>query len=347
MQVAIIGGGLAGLALGRHLQRAGADFQLFEARARFGGRIDALRVPGGAVDLGPSWFWPGQPRMAALLKDLKIASFEQFAHGAACYEDDAGRVHMGRGYASMAGALRVKGGVSALIDALADQLPQDRLHLSSAVWTLGEDGRITLGDGSTAQAETIVLALPPRIAAGLSFAPGLPQGARTAMAAIPTWMAGHAKFTAVYDAPFWRANGLSGDAVSARGPLAEIHDASGRDGTPAALFGFVGVRPQDRAGWAADITEAALDQLARIFGEAARRPLTSALTDWATAPETATTADHAPLRAHPAYGLPAALRGLWGGKLHFASSEVAPEAGGLMEGALAAAGHVAALVATP
>jgi monoamine oxidase len=72
-QVAIVGGGLAGLALASQLHQSGVDFQLFEARDRFGGRIAALETPAGAVDLGPSWFWPGQPRMAALLKGLTLA----------------------------------------------------------------------------------------------------------------------------------------------------------------------------------------------------------------------------------------------------------------------------------
>jgi monoamine oxidase len=80
-QVAIIGGGLASLALARRLDQTGVDFQLFEARSRFGGRIAALQTPNGAVDLGPSWFWPGQPRMATLLKTLGLNDFAQYATG--------------------------------------------------------------------------------------------------------------------------------------------------------------------------------------------------------------------------------------------------------------------------
>jgi len=127
-QVAIIGGGLAGLALAKRLNQTGVNFQLFEARSRFGGRIAALQTPNGAVDLGPSWFWPGQPRMAALLKALGLTDFAQYATGDQCYEDDTGRVHRGMGFGSMEGSLRIAGGVVRLVDALLASLPTDRLH---------------------------------------------------------------------------------------------------------------------------------------------------------------------------------------------------------------------------
>jgi monoamine oxidase len=38
---------------------------------------------------------------------------------------------------------------------------------------------------------------------------------------------------------------------------------------------------------------------------------------------TSTDADMAPLYAHPIYGLPQAMHGLWDGTLHFAGTEVA------------------------
>ncbi|MEM1154111.1 MAG: hypothetical protein AAGI44_08210 [Pseudomonadota bacterium] len=49
---------------------------------------------------------------------------------------------------------------------------------------------------------------------------------------VPTWMAGQAKVVAVYESPFWRDSGFSGDAMSRKGPLIEIHDASPASGEP-------------------------------------------------------------------------------------------------------------------
>ena len=46
-EVAILGGGLAGLNAARLLHRAGIDFQLLEARDRLGGRILTVDETGG------------------------------------------------------------------------------------------------------------------------------------------------------------------------------------------------------------------------------------------------------------------------------------------------------------
>ena len=57
-EIAIVGGGLAGLYAAYLLQKAGADFVLVEARERFGGRILTVDETGAPADdgfdLGPS-----------------------------------------------------------------------------------------------------------------------------------------------------------------------------------------------------------------------------------------------------------------------------------------------------
>lgn len=343
--IAIVGGGLSGLALARHLHDAGCDFQLFEARDRLGGRIKTHRHSGAGFDLGPSWFWPGQRRMEALVHDLGLQLFDQYAKGAVSFEDETGHVVRNSVHASMPGSLRLEGGMAKLVSALAAGLPTERLHTGCPVQSLSRDGTITTSDGRSCKADTIVVALPPRVAAGLVFEPELDHRQMRALQDIPTWMAGHAKFVAIYDRPFWRDAGLSGDAMSRHGPLAEIHDASSlATSGPAALFGFLGLPVSHRQDKDTAIIQASLAQLARIFGPEATAPVETVYLDWAFEARTASRLDHAPLSHHPAYGMPEVLRSLWDGKLHICSTEVAPEMGGYLEGALAIAETTAEVV---
>lgn len=336
-QTLIIGGGLTGLSLASRLQAAGHDYQLVEARARFGGRIKSLTVDEQTFDLGPSWIWPGQHRVAQRLQDLQLSMFPQYSDGIQLYEQANGDVMQNSGFSSMAGSNRITGGTSALTDALVNALDPARLHKDAAVTSISDGTTAVLSDGRTFKADKIVLAIPPRIAAQLAFSPALPSEAIRSLEAIPTWMGAHAKFVAVYPTPFWRANGLSGDASSRRGPLAEIHDASPAEGSHGALFGFVGLPAHIRAQAGPALAQAALAQLENLFGTQASTPIKTSLEDWSEAPFTSAPADATPPPGHPAYAMPAALKNVWDGRLIFAVTELTADNGGLIEGALAAA----------
>ncbi len=346
-EILIIGGGLSGLSLAAELVHQGRSFQLLEARERFGGRILTETHGTGYFDLGPAWFWPGQPRIAALIAQLGLSRFDQHYQGELTYEDEQGQVQRGRGYASMQGSYRLAGGLGALTDALAASLPTGSAHLNKPVTGLTYDAdgiTASTADGQTYHAQQVVLALPPRVAATLSFAPALPPQASRSLTGVATWMAGQAKAVAVYDTPFWRTAGLSGDAMSRRGPMVQIHDASPATGGPAALFGFIGVPPaarqdEDR------LRHSLIAQLVRLFGTDAAAPTALYVKDWAFDAFTATPQDQEPQYTHPQYGLPATLQDLWDGRLIFAGTEVAPQFGGYIEGALEAAENAAARLA--
>lgn len=338
----IVGGGLAGLALAEGLARAGVGFRLVEARDRFGGRILTKEHGAGSFDMGPAWFWPGQPRMDALVQRLGLRRFEQFSDGAALQEDERGALRQGYGIASMRGSWRLEGGLGALIHALEARLSAGLTQLNAVVTHLSKNQSgitATLANGTNISARRVVLAIPPRLAARIRMDPPLPASATQAMNVISTWMAGQAKAVAVYDSPFWREAGLSGDAMSRAGPMVEIHDASPTGTGPCALFGFVGVPASHRQN-ETQLRDAVLAQLRRLFGPDAGAPLQLFLKDWAYDPFTATQADQEPLFAHPRYGLPSELTGLWDGQLMFAGSEVADQFGGYLEGALEASDRV-------
>ncbi|WP_415400853.1 flavin monoamine oxidase family protein [Tateyamaria sp. SN3-11] len=339
MNTLIIGGGLSGLYLASLLEARGEDYLLLEARDRFGGRILTERVGDGYFDMGPAWFWPGQPRIAKLITDLGLTKFDQYARGTLTYENEQGRVERGRGFASMEGSWRLDGGLGRLTQVLADTIPDARKRLNAPVTDIEKTPtgiKATLVSGEELLASQVVLALPPRVAAEISYMPALPTAALNAMQGVATWMAGQAKAVAIYDTPFWRDEGLSGDAMSRRGPMVEVHDASPAEGGPYALFGFIGVPAHARTDEVL-LRQLIKKQLERLFGPQAAKPKQLFLKDWAFDPHTSTAADQRPLFAHPDYGLPQSMKQLMGGALHFAGTEAAPQFGGYIEGALEAA----------
>ncbi|MDQ0141206.1 FAD-dependent oxidoreductase [Cupriavidus necator] len=185
-----------------------------------------------------------------------------------------------------------------------------------------------------------MLALPPRLAeATIAFTPALPERLARQWRATPTWMASHAKYAAVYDSPFWREQGLSGEARSAVGPMGEIHDAS-MPGGSAALFGFFGVPASVRRTVPEDVLRThCRAQLARLFGPRAGEPVADFIKDWATDGLTATALDLDGGQHHHALAPAAtASSGPWQGRITGIASEWSQRFPGYLAGAVDAAG---------
>lgn len=350
-KILVVGGGLSGLTATWQLRAAGVDAILLEGRSRLGGRVLTVgRDRGANCDLGPSWFWNGQPLIATLLDHFDIPYYEQFAEGAVLFEPPHGPIETYPGPSPMAGARRIEGGVGRLVDAIAAQIEPNRRLLNHRVNALSLNDNEIIVEGLTpagpfrARGQQVALAMPPRLVAGLTLEPLLPDAARETLAATPTWMAGHAKFFAVYEEPFWRTAGLCGSAISRRGPLAEIHDASPANAPPYCLFGFLGLAAADRAHLGnEEISRRAITQLITLFGEAAGRPKAAYFQDWSSRPLTAGPADQHPQTRHFEYGLDVDPGAAWTGKLELISTESSPVNGGLIEGALEAAVRFAGL----
>ena len=218
---------------------------------------------------------------------------------------------------------RFEGGAHGLVAALAERLG-DSVLLGRPVAEVVDDG-----DGVLVQdmrARRAVVATP-------LLRPGLPMpmGALT-------------KVHVLYDRPFWRDDGLSGEAVTDAGPVTLTFDGSPADAGAGVMTGFVG--GADARGFARlspeDRRAAVLAGFDRLFGPAARDARDYAERDWAAEPFSrgAPNGHFGPggwTRFGPALRAPA-------GRVHWAGTETAREWCGFMEGALESAERAAAEV---
>ena len=341
MTIAIIGAGLSGLYAAWRLHQAGQSVRVFEARDRIGGRILTVSSKdlGGAFDLGPTWFWPDhQRRLPRLLDELGIRSFEQQTEGGMIFEPLDGPPQMMAPPAMGPPSYRIAGGIGALTTALSNRLSTETIELNSPVDLISETATgITLSANGTEFSGSHVLAsIPPRLfASSITTEPALPDAVLSSFNKTPTWMAAHAKLVAIYDQPFWRDNGLSGQAFSYRGPMMEIHDASPSGEGPYALFGFVGIDAARRRDNADTVKQMGIEQLTRLFGAAAYTPDDVLYKDWSVDTYTATLADEDAPRSHPHYKSPD-LSDHWQSKMAFIGTEAASSNGGYLEGCLEA-----------
>lgn len=372
VDVAVVGAGIAGLVAATRLVDAGRSCVVLESRNRVGGRLLTHDVAphdvthhdvthhggaGGPLDLGATWFWPGETRVAALIDELGVPTHAHHLDGDAMYHaPEGGRRLDGNPIDVESG--RFSAGAASLADRLAERLGDIGLgeiglgdtglggivHLGAPVVGVSHDAGGLAVDiaepGRRVRAHHVVLALPPSLAVHrIEFRPGLPERLHALAAATPVWMGNIVKVVVVYGDAFWRRRGLAGAAISHVGPLREIHDMSGPDGRPAALFGFASPPP----GAPAPEPDEVIAQLVDIFGPDAGSPLEVVVADWRHDPDTVppTPASATPMQTygHPWFQEPAG-----DGRIHWASTETAPVAPGHIEGAIAAAERAVAAI---
>lgn len=282
----IIGGGISGCAMARHLSKRQLDFKLIEAQPRLGGRIQSTDQ---GLDLGPTWFWPHQQSVQSLLDELKIKSFDQYSQGDYVFQQGHNTpITRGRDQQPML-SYRIQGGMSTIITALQNALPNDKILLNTPAKQINRSNNIwtvQLSNKESLSCSHLWLAIPPRKIVPLFLAAKsceLSEDLIVHLQAQQTWMSAQAKFVAVYEKPFWRDNGLSGQGFSRVGPMVEINDASGSDDdSPAALFGFIGVPALNRQSIDEhQMTNTCIAQLGKLFGKAALSPISTHYKDWA------------------------------------------------------------------
>ena len=334
----IIGAGLAGLYCALRLQQRGESYVVLEAREKPGGRIQAASEH-CAIDAGPTWFWPHQVKMQALTKALQLDVFEQHTEGDTLFQPAQAHTPVQKMQYQQGTSFRLKGGMMQLIDAIKAQLPAKSLRFNSpvrAVEKIDSSWQVLLQYADKLTTRKLFLALPPRmVVTHLTPDAWLSDNAIEHLRQQQTWMSAQAKYIATFETPFWRKHGLSGFAISHRGPLVELHDAVMPE-NDAALFGFIGTSAQQRRNISPEQLKAVCrEQLLSIYGPRAI-PKSDHLMDWSNNPHICSAADVGESPRHSQIELAQLYQKEALQNLYFVGSEYSQTEPGYLEGALEA-----------
>lgn len=250
-------------------------------------------------------------------------------------EDHPGTLDRMIGVAGGAQESRFVGGSQLLSLRMAEQLG-DAVVLDAPVRAITQDrdGVVVRSDRQSWQADQVVMAVPPHLVQQIDFDPLVPaqQAALFQRMSFGTLM----KCEAVYEKPFWREHGLSGQGVfrGQSSPVCSMFDNSPHLGSRGVLMGFVGARQ-----WKAWSTRpererrgAVLRSFAKVVGPEALEPVDYFEQDWT---------QEAWTRGGPTSVLaPGVLTelGRWRdvphGRVHWAGAEHADHWNGFMDGAV-------------
>lgn len=234
-------------------------------------------------------------------------------------------------------ANRVDGGTALVALKMAERLQEQIRYKEPVVKIVQQDGFVSIHtDKNTYKAKAVIVCTPPQLISSIQYEPGLPSDLHRSFASLQT--GNSMKVQAVYEKPFWRDKKMSGNGISYNGIPTFTYDNSGKDGSPGVLLGFVS------AGYATEWNqrsqkerkEAVLNTWASIFGPEILHPVDYIEQDWLQEPY---------IRGgHGCHFLP----GVWNelgpalgkkqmphfGKITFASSDIAKDWNGYLEGAL-------------
>jgi monoamine oxidase len=225
-------------------------------------------------DLAAEAIWGAEPRQLSLLYAL-------FYIAAAGNEANKGSFTRLVSTGGGAQESRFVGGSQRIALQVARRLGS-QVVLDSPVRRI-EQGRgrvLVTSDRLIVEAKRAIVAAPPALARRIEYLPALPKAKRDLLSRIVPGRL--VKWEAVYDTPFWRAAGLSGQAVSDVGPANTTFDNTPPAGSPGILFGFVG---GDQAREFARLSRsgrrnAVLGNFVTYYGDQARSPRASFEMDW-------------------------------------------------------------------
>jgi monoamine oxidase len=267
-----------------------------------------------------------EPREVSLL-------FALFYVAAAGNEDNPGTLERLINVRGGAQERRFVGGSQLIAIKMAKQLG-DRVLLGHAVRRIFQDdvGVKVRTDHLTVRGERVIVAIPPVLAGRIAYDPSLPADRALLNKRIPQGIL--RKVEAVYDRPFWRDDGLTGQAVSDQRPAQITFDASPPEGRPGVMFAFVGGDSlrEFRELSAKKRRKQVLDQFAIFFGDEALKPHDYFEHDWTFSPWSRGCPVGSPtlgtlVDLGPSLRLPV-------GRIHWAGAETSTFWNGYMDGAV-------------
>ncbi len=238
---------------------------------------------------------------------------------------------------------RFSGGAQLIANRVAEALGT-RVVLNAPVRAIYYDdaGVRVESDAMTVVAQRAIVAIPPTLAGRLHYSPPLPALRDQLTQRMP--MGTVIKVHCLYETPFWRDEGLTGQVTSDSGIIRITFDNSPESGTPGVLLSFI--EGDEGRVWGQKSLEegrkAVLECLARYFGEQAGRPYEYVEQNWAEEEYT-----------RGCYGgyMPTGVWSLYGqalrlpiGRLHWAGTETATVWNGYMDGAIQSGERTAAEV---
>ncbi len=228
---------------------------------------------------------------------------------------------------------RVVGGMQQLAQGLAAPLG-DRVLLGHPVTRVARKDHgvvVTAGD-TTIDASFAIVAVPPALAASIDHDPPLPADRAQLQQRMPHGSV--IKFHAIYTEPFWRQDGLSGEAAGDQGPIKVLFDNSPPSGDPGIIVGFFeGAEAVEASHYDQDVRrEVVRAELQRYFGPRAAHLIGYTDTDWNAEEYTrGCYGAHLPPGAWTQFGT--ALRAPVG-RVHWAGTETAARWVGYIDGAM-------------
>ena len=178
-------------------------------------------------------------------------------------------------------AYRVVGGSQLIPLRLAERLG-DRVVLNAPARDIrwSEEGVEIEAEGVRVKARAVIVAIPPNLTVSIRFHPALPAwrqrlGQNLSLGSIN-------KVLAVYERPFWREDGLSGQGFAPYELVRELYDNSPPSATAGVLTTFLAGENAERAGRlsAGDRRAKVLEGMAKYVGPQALEPVDFIETDW-------------------------------------------------------------------